>query len=113
MTFDIFSNTNSSNWIIMICIILALTGLSIYTTRFRKNPLKIIDNKNWFLTISGLICVILLGVIIYKFSTKTMNFSLEFTGGTMIEIGFPQSIEKSKISRGNTYKRRVRISQRV
>lgn len=98
MTFDIFSNTNSSNWIIMICIILALTGLSIYTTRFRKNPLKIIDNKNWFLTISGLICVILLGVIIYKFSTKTMNFSLEFTGGTMIEIGFPQSIEKSKIS---------------
>ena len=45
MTFDIFSNTNSSNWIIMICIILALTGLSIYTTRFRKNPLKIIDNK--------------------------------------------------------------------
>ena len=99
MNFDIFSNTNPSNWIIMICIILALTGLSIYTTRFRKHPIKIIENKNWFLTISGCICFILFSVIVYKLATHTMNYSLEFTGGTMIEIGFPEkTIKKSDIS---------------
>ncbi len=94
---EIFSKTPTANWIIMAFIVVALLGLSIYTQRFRKNPIKIIENKNLFLSVSGVICLVLFGVICYKFLTHTINYSLEFTGGTMLEIGFPESVDKNRI----------------
>lgn len=94
---EIFSKTPPANWGIMAFIVVALLALSIYTQRFRKNPIKIIENKNLFLSVSGTICLILFAVILFKFQTKTINYSLEFTGGTMLEVGFPESVDKNRI----------------
>lgn len=98
MNMQNFLQTHMTNCIIMVFIVAALILLSFYTTRFRKNPIKIVENRNWFFTISGIICLLLCIVIGYKLGSRTMNYSLEFTGGTMIEIGFQKSVDKSKIS---------------
>ena len=98
MNMQNFLQTHLTNCIIMAFIVVALILLSFYTTRFRKNPIKIVENRNWFFTVSGFICLLFCIIIGYKLVSHTMNYSLEFTGGTMIEIGFPSSVEKSKIS---------------
>ena len=98
MNMQNFLQTHMTNCIIMIFIVAALILLSFFTTRFRKNPIKIVENRNWFFTISGIICLLLCIVIGYKLGSRTMNYSLEFTGGTMIEIGFQKSVDKSNIS---------------
>ncbi|MCQ2735858.1 MAG: protein translocase subunit SecF [bacterium] len=78
-------------------IMLVLTGIMIwlafYVERFRKELLKIAENKKTFLTASAIYGGILFLVIIGALVTGQVRFSLEFTGGTMLEIGFPHNAE--------------------
>jgi preprotein translocase subunit SecF len=43
--------------------------------------------------LSGLLIIIAVGSLI----TRSLNFGIDFTGGTLIEVGFPQAVELSTV----------------
>lgn len=54
--------------------------------------------KYWF-TFSGLLLILAIGALIYNgvVHGKLMNFGIDFTGGTMINLRFPQTVSELKI----------------
>ncbi len=80
---------NATNVTLMLVVIAIMFWLAFYTRRFRKQPIKIVGHKNTFFTFSGIITALCLIFIVYQIFSSGLNLSLEFTGGTMLEVGFP------------------------
>lgn len=83
--------------ILMIIFAAGLVAAAIFAQSFRKKQYDIIGRRNTFFTISAfLLAISIISLIIHGFGIGggKLNFSLEFTGGTILEIGF----EKQDIS---------------
>ena len=65
----------------------ALISLSVWAQGFHRNPRNIIGHRKTFFIISGVLVLISLGALLFKGFEKSMDF----TGGTIIEIGVVQN----------------------
>ncbi len=96
---NIFSHITTVDFVGLVIAMLLMLGVSTYVSRFRKNPIDLIGKRNIFFTFSGialLVCLLAVGV---KLGSGGMNLSLEFTGGTMMEVGFAdKSVTSEQIS---------------
>ena len=72
----------------LIVALIIMCAVAWYVSRFRKHPVEIVNNRNVFFIFSSILVIVCVVVIGVKLSTGSINRSLEFTGGTMLEIGF-------------------------
>ena len=59
----------------------------------KQTHFDFLGKRNLAFAISG----ILLLISIVSLSTRGLNFGLDFTGGTLIELGYPQAVELIKV----------------
>lgn len=80
------------DYILMFVFIVLLVGASIFGMSFRKKHYNLIGMRKYFFTFSGvLVCICLASLLINGFHLlpgAKLNFSLEFTGGTILELGY-------------------------
>jgi len=77
---------------------IALIALSIWAQGFHRNPADLLGKRHIFFAFSGLLLVLALGGMLFK----GFKLGMDFTGGTIIEIGFvenqdsvtPESVRK-------------------
>ena|GEM_PF-37556 len=77
--------------ILMIIFAAGLVAAAIFAQSFRKKQYDIIGKRKIFFTVSAvLLAISLLSLIIHGFGIGggKLNYSLEFTGGTILELGF-------------------------
>lgn len=65
-----------------------LVALALWAQSFRKQPRNIIGSRRIFLTISGVLILICIGGMVYRQLNGGYNLGMDFTGGTVIEVGF-------------------------
>jgi len=95
-----FKHISTSDIVGAVTALIVMCSLSFYVSRFRKNPVNIVGSKNIFFTFSAIVTMLFIVVIIYSFSTGNIRKSLEFTGGTMLEVGFAdENVSSEDISR--------------
>lgn len=71
--------------IVMMIIALIIMGcFSFWAHTLRKKPCNFIGNRNYFFIFSGIMILICIGSL----SMKKLNYGLDFTGGTIMEVGF-------------------------
>lgn len=80
-------NFTPNEIISMIITLIILFGIVIWAQSFKRKTYNIIGNRGWFFLLSA----ILLVVSVYSLSTKHLNWGLDFTGGTIIQLGFENS----------------------
>lgn len=80
-------NFTTNEIISMIITLIILFSVVIWAQSFRKKTYNIIGNKGLFFVISA----ILLIISIYSLYTKHLNYGLDFTGGTIVQLGFESS----------------------
>ncbi len=87
----------------MILFAAGLVAAAIFAQSFRKKQYDIIGKRKIFFTVSGILLVLsILSLLIHGFGIGggKLNFSLEFTGGTILELGFEKSdINADEISK--------------
>lgn len=81
-------NIKTMDIIWMAVTIIIMFALSYWAKGFRQKQQDIIAKRNYFFIGSGIAVAVCLIMLIYSFATGTVNYSLEFTGGTMLEVGF-------------------------
>lgn len=80
---------------LMIIFAALLVGAALFAQSFRKKQYDLIGMRKYFFAVSGILLLIsILSLVYNNTGGRKLNYSLEFTGGTIIEMGF----EKSDIS---------------
>jgi len=75
----------TSHDIVMMVIALIIMGcFSFWAHSLRKKPYNFIGKRNYFFIFSAIMIVICIGTL----ATKGLNRGLDFTGGTVMEVGF-------------------------
>lgn len=91
MQYFIDSLKNPLDVALMIVSIVILVGAAIFARSFRKRQYDLIGMRNKFFIFSGVLLVIslfsLLANGLHLFGGR-LNYSLDFTGGTIVELGF-------------------------
>ncbi len=96
---NIFSHISTIDIIGLVLALILMVALAEYVRRFRRNPVNITGHRKIFFTLSSVVIAFCLSALIYKMSTGGLNLSLEFTGGTMMEVGFSdKTMTQEKIS---------------
>ncbi len=75
----------------MIIFLAIMLSFIIWVKGFRKRQRQLIKNRNIFFAISGLVILLSLGAILFK----GLNFGLDFTGGTVIQLAVDPSVKTS------------------
>lgn len=79
---------SATNLIGMAVFTVLLLALAIWAQSFRKQARDIIGNRNIFLGVSGALVLVCLAALVYRGTTTGFNMGMDFTGGTVIEVGF-------------------------
>ncbi len=66
----------------MLVFVAAMIGFILWVSGFRKNAQPIMKNKKYFLAFSGIVLLICIGSLLFK----GLNYGLDFTGGTIIQL---------------------------
>lgn len=77
-------NFTATEIISMLITLVLLFAVVFWVQTFRKRTYNIIGNRIWFFVLSG----ILLIVSVYSLTVKGVNYGLDFTGGTILQLGF-------------------------
>jgi len=84
----------SANNIIGMCVSLfMLIAICIWAQSFRKKTRNIIGNRNKFFIFS----IILIVVSVLSLLKYGVNYGLDFTGGTIVEVGFQNNVTAEQI----------------
>ena len=86
-------NFSSGNIIGMLVFTVLLVAVAIWAQTFRRQARNIIGNRNIFLGISGALIAICIIGMVYRASTTGFNLGMDFTGGTVIEVGFSENLD--------------------
>lgn len=73
--------------------VVALVGVVLWGHTFREKQRDIIGNRKYYYIFSALILVLALGGLL----VRGLQFGLDFTGGTIVEIGAPQKVSKTTL----------------
>jgi len=71
------------SWVGLICWIIALTSAVIWGRSFRHKQRNLMGNMGIYFTISALFLLVAVGSL----ATRGLNYGLDFTGGTILEMG--------------------------
>ncbi len=103
---ELLSNINPISALEMLVITVVLIVLAFYVERFRKNPIKIAEHRKTFFTASGIyMAALAIAIILAAIGIEvggrnySIGYSLEFTGGTMLEVGFPEGTGKQAMTK--------------
>lgn len=77
----------------MLVVLVVLIGVSMWGHSFRKKPKQIIKYSPYILIISLILIVISLGALFFK----GLNWGLDFTGGTILEIKVPAQVTQAQL----------------
>lgn len=73
--------------------IVALVGVVLWGHTFRQRQRDIIGNRKYYYIFSALIVALALGGLL----VRGLQWGLDFTGGTIIEVGAPQKVSMSTV----------------
>lgn len=68
--------------------VVALVGVVLWGHTFRKKQRDIIGNRKYYYMASAVVLVLCLGALL----VRGLQFGLDFTGGTILEVGAPQKV---------------------
>jgi preprotein translocase SecF subunit len=77
-------NVSSTDMIGMAVAAVVLIGCSLWAGGFHRNPKNILAHRNTFFAVSAVFLLISIGSLLFK----GFNWGMDFTGGTIIEVGF-------------------------
>ena len=83
------------SWVGLICWIVALTSAVLWGRSFRHKQRNLMGNMGIYFTISALMLVLAIGSL----SIKGLNFGLDFTGGTILELGSPKMVTTDEVQK--------------
>lgn len=86
--YNFFKHITTADIVGLLVALTVMCAVAWYVSRFRKHPVEIVKNRNVFFIFSSILVFICAAVIGIKLANGSINRSLEFTGGTMLEIGF-------------------------
>ena len=78
----------------MLVFVAIMLGFIMWVSGFRKKTRQLMKNKKYFLAFSGVLLVICLGSLIFK----GLNFGLDFTGGTVVQLAIRPDVKIPQIS---------------
>jgi preprotein translocase subunit SecF len=77
----------------MVIALIVMGCFSFWAHTLRKKPWNFIGHRNYFFIFSAIMIVICIGTL----ATKGLNYGLDFTGGTIMEVGFVNSPDSEAI----------------
>ncbi|MDO5296510.1 MAG: protein translocase subunit SecF [bacterium] len=83
-----FEQISTSDWIQIGIWVVALVAIVAWGHTFRRKQKDIVGNRKYYYMFSG----VLLSVAIAGLCVKGLNYGLDFTGGSIIELGSPQKV---------------------
>ncbi len=83
------------SWVGLICWIIGLTLAVIWGQSFRRKQRNLMGNMGIYFGISALLLVLAIGSL----SIKGLNFGLDFTGGTILELGSPKMVTTDEVQK--------------
>lgn len=86
-------NFSQASLINMLIALIIMLGACIWAESFHRKTYNIIGLRKWFFGISLLV----MGLGIFSLFTKGLNLGLDFTGGTIFELGFHNKIEAESL----------------
>ncbi|MBI2251356.1 MAG: protein translocase subunit SecF [Armatimonadetes bacterium] len=86
-------NFSQANLINMLIALIIMLGMCIWAESFHRKTYNIIGLRKWFFGLS----LLLMGLGIFSLFTKGLNLGLDFTGGTIFELGFHNKIEAESL----------------
>jgi len=81
------------SWFFLLLWVVGLTAAVIFGQSFRKKPRNLMGNMGIYFGISGVI----LAVAIFALATRGLNYGLDFTGGTLMELGVYQKVSVDQV----------------
>ncbi|HEY3997584.1 MAG TPA: hypothetical protein VGO93_01885, partial [Candidatus Xenobia bacterium] len=84
---------NAGSIIGMVVATVVLAAIAIWAQTFHRQPRNIIGNRNLFLAGSGVLILVCLIAMVFRHVTTGWNFGMDFTGGTVIEVGFYENTD--------------------
>ena len=82
-----FFNFTTAEIVEMLVALVVLVGFSIWAQHFRKRQYDFIGHRNIFFIVSGVLLLVSIGSI----TLRGLNYGLDFTGGTILELNFTQA----------------------
>lgn len=81
------------SWLCLLLWIVALTGAVIFGQSFRKKPRNLMGNMAIYFGLSATMVALSIGSL----AVKGLNYGLDFTGGTLMEVGVYQPVTVEKV----------------
>lgn len=85
---NIFQHITTIDIVYLVIALIVMILIAEYVRKFHKHPVDIVGHKKVFFTISIVLLTLSVLSLSYKMFNGGLNLSLEFTGGTMMEVGF-------------------------
>lgn len=73
--------------------VVALVGVVLWGHTFRQKTRDIIGNRKYYYILSGIVVLLALGGL----AVRGLQWGLDFTGGTIIEVGAPQKVSQTTV----------------
>ena len=86
-------NLSPLSWVGLICWIIALTTAVVWGRSFRHKQRNLMGNMAIYFTLSALVLCVAVGSL----ATKGLNFGLDFTGGTILELGSERMVTTTEV----------------
>ena len=83
------------SWLSLAAWVVGLTLAVIFGQSFRKKPRNLMGNLSPYIVISGLLLVVSIGSL----ATRGLNFGLDFTGGTILELGVYREVTVTEVQK--------------
>ena len=83
-------NITATDAIGMVVAAASLIALALWAEGFRKKTRDLVGARNAFFAVSGVLLVVSFGAMLFK----GFNYGMDFAGGTLVEIGFTQNVDK-------------------
>lgn len=86
-------NLDPLSWLCLLLWIAALTAAVFWGRSFRHKQRNLMGNVGVYLAISGTFLVVAIGSL----ATKGLNYGLDFTGGTLLEVGVYKQVSTTEV----------------
>jgi len=86
-------NLSPLSWLSLAIWVVAITLTVMWGHSFRKKPRNLMGNLTPYLVISALLLLVSVGSL----ATKGLNFGLDFTGGTILELGVYRQVTVTEV----------------
>ena len=88
-------NLSVTSWIALAVWTVVLVGVVIWAQSFRKRQRNLMANLHYYAIISGLMLCLAIGSL----ATRGLNYGLDFTGGTLLELGSYKMVSAPEVQK--------------